>query len=98
VPEIPSGAHRFDVQSIFVVAFQCNNNLSALFYANTLPAGNISETVPFGLSSRGRSRNLGREFHLTVTSRYDHSLSWRDFSAQQLHSQRVLNQSLDCPL
>jgi hypothetical protein len=98
VPEIPSGAHRFDVQSIFVVAFQCNNNLSALFYANTLPAGNISQTIPFRLSSRRRSRDLGSEFHLTVTSRYDHSLSGRDFSAQELHGQRVLNQGLDCPL
>jgi len=27
LPEIPSGAHRFDVQSIFIVAFQCNKNL-----------------------------------------------------------------------
>jgi len=49
-PKSLQGAHCFDVQSIFVVAFQCNNNLSALFYANTLPAGNISKTIPFRLS------------------------------------------------
>ena len=31
LPQIPSGATAFDVQSIFIVAFQCNKNLSGCF-------------------------------------------------------------------
>src|SRR5713226_9001309 len=42
--------------------------------------------------------HLGSKFHFTVASGNDYGLARRDFTTQQFHRQRILNQRLNGPL
>src|SRR6266850_10744 len=49
MPDVFGRAHPFDVQSIFIVAFQCNKNLSGYYQANPLPAvGDCGKAPRYG--------------------------------------------------
>ncbi|HEY5991771.1 MAG TPA: hypothetical protein VIU10_04265, partial [Candidatus Udaeobacter sp.] len=88
MPEIIRVAHPFDVQSIFIVAFQCNKNLPAAKQANFLPAnGDLANMLESAATLSSHGGSFSREFHLAVTSRDDYCLSRQDFTPQQFHGQ-----------